>query len=244
MYDTIKGLEIRRKCMIKSVFLDLDDTLLDFRNGERVALCGALAKMGIVPKTELIERYVAINLDCWHALERGEMTRDRVLVGRFERLFEEFGMESSAVEAQDIYEELLASEHDFLPGAQELLYEFRKSGKYKLYMATNGIPDVQWPRINATGIGDYYEKIFISDEIGYAKPSRAFFDACFEQIDGFRKDEAIIVGDSLSSDILGGINAGIKTCHFRRDAVEYGEIKPDYTINNLSELIPLLDSIK
>ena len=174
MYDTIKGLEIRRKCMIKSVFLDLDDTLLDFRKGERVALCGALVKMGIEPKTELIERYVAINLDCWHALERGEMTRDQVLVGRFERLFEEFGMESSAVEAQDIYEELLASEHDFLPGAQELLYEFRKSGKYKLYMATNGIPDVQWPRINATGIGDYYEKI--------TKNSLFLFSKCWKTI--------------------------------------------------------------
>lgn len=230
--------------MIKNVFLDLDDTILDFQKGERIALVHTFQKIGIQPDEATIKRYIEINLACWQALERGEMTRDEVLVGRFERLFSEIGVEYSALKAQDIYENLLSKEHDFLPGGKELLLEFRKSGKYKLYMATNGIPTVQKPRIKNSGVGEFFEKIFISEEIGYAKPDKRFFDRCTEKIDGFKAEETIIVGDSLSSDIAGGINAGFLTCHFNPKDKPYGKIKPDYKIKNLSELIPLLDNIK
>ena len=230
--------------MIKTVFLDLDDTILDFQRGERIALCGAFDRMGIEYDYTTIERYSKINLDCWRALERGEMNRDEVLVGRFERLFCEMGINASATEVQELYESLLSEEHDFLPGGQELLEEFRKSKKYNLYMATNGIPQVQKPRIRDAKIEPYFKKIFISEEIGYAKPDPRFFEECFKQIENFNIDEAIIVGDSLTSDIKGGINAGIKTCHFNRFNKKYTEIKPDYLVNNLSEVIPLLDSIE
>ena len=111
-------------------------------------------------------------------------------------------------------------------------------------MVTNGIPQVQKPRIRDARLAPYFKGIFISEEIGYAKPKREFFDYCFAQIDGFKKHEAIIIGDSLSSDIQGGINAGILTCHFNPKDKPYGEIKPDFKVNNLSELIGLLDSIK
>jgi 2-haloacid dehalogenase len=111
-------------------------------------------------------------------------------------------------------------------------------------MATNGIPEVQEPRIEKSGVGEFFDGVFISERIGYQKPDKRFFDACFERIKDFKKEEAIIVGDSLSSDIKGGINAGILTCHFNPKDKPYGEIKPDYKIKNLSELIPLLDNIK
>ena len=230
--------------MIKFVFLDLDDTILDFQKGERAAIRRTFMQIGIEPSEEIIKRYIEINLECWQALERGEMSRDQVLIGRFERLFSELGVNASAVEAQEIYENLLSMEHDFLPGGKELLEEFRECGMYKLFMATNGIPQVQKPRIRDSRVGEYFEKIFISEEIGYAKPDNRFFEICFKEIDGFKKKEAIIVGDSLSSDIKGGINSGILTCHFNPKDKPYGNIKPDYKINNLSELIPLLDSIK
>lgn len=230
--------------MVKIVFLDLDDTILDFQKGERIAIYKAFTKMGLPNDDETIKRYIEINLDCWRALERGEMTKDQVLVGRFELLFRELGIDASATLAQDIYEDLLSKEHDFLPGGKELLQEFKACGKYRLFMATNGIPQVQWPRIKDSGVGEYFEKIFISQDIGFAKPDRRFFEKCFEQIEDFKLDEAIIVGDSLSSDIRGGINSGILTCHYNPKDKPYNQITPDYKITELSQLIPLLDSIK
>ena len=229
--------------MIKTVFLDLDDTILDFGKGERKALRHCFEMIGIKPDEAIIKRYLEINLQCWQALERGEMTRDEVLVGRFERLFREIGFDYPADVAQKIYEERLALEHDFLRGGRELLEAFRESGKYRLYMATNGIPEVQIPRIRDSGVKEYFSGIFISEEIGYPKPDKRFFDRCFAMIQDFKKEETIIVGDSLSSDIMGGINAGIKTCHFNPTDKPYGGIKPDYKIKNLSELIDLLDNI-
>ena len=230
--------------MIKHVFLDLDDTILDFQKGERRSIYKAFSQLGLPTDDDVIQRYIEINLDCWRALERGEMTKDQVLVGRFQLLFNEMGISTSADEAQDIYEEYLKGEHDFIPGAPELLERFMAEGKYDLYMATNGIPSVQKPRIRDADIAKYFKGIFISEEIGYAKPSKKFFDACFEMIEGFSLEETIIVGDSLTSDILGGKAAGIKTCHFNPKDRPYSRVTPDYKINNLSELIDLLDSIE
>lgn len=230
--------------MIRNIFLDLDNTLLDFRAGEHVALKKTLTKLGIAVDDIIAERYLEINLACWRALERGEITRDQVLYGRFERLFSELGVDASAIEAQNTYQDLLSHEHDFMPGAKELLDALYNSGKYRLYIATNGIPEVQYPRIKDSDIGRYFEKVFISYEIGYPKPKKEFFEGCFSQIKDFNPIETIIVGDSLTSDIKGGINAGIYTCHYNVWKDKYEDIVPDYTIENLSELIPLLDSIK
>lgn len=230
--------------MIKNVFLDLDDTILDFRKGERRSIYKAFSQMGLPTDESVIQRYIEINLDCWRALERGEMTKDQVLVTRFQLLFDELGISASAEEAQDIYEDFLKEEHDFLPGGHELLERFMAEGKYDLYMATNGIPSVQKPRIKDADLAKYFKGIFISEEIGYAKPDKRFFERCFEKIEGFALDETIIVGDSLTSDILGGKAAGIKTCHYNPKDRPYSKVTPDYKINNLSELIDLLDSIE
>ena len=230
--------------MIKYIFLDLDNTLLDFKRGEEIALKNALRKMGIEIDERIAERYLEINLSLWRALERGEVTRDEVLYGRFERLFSEIGADLSPYETQAIYQDMLGREHDFMPGARKLLDDLCNSGKYRLYIATNGIPEVQYPRISDSGIGEYIERVFISYEIGFPKPKREFFEGCFAEIEGFNHQEAIIVGDSLTSDIMGGINAGIHTCHYNVWGDKYDSITPEYRINNLSELIPLLDSIE
>lgn len=230
--------------MIRNIFLDLDNTLLDFERGERKAINNALIGFGITPTQEVIDRYMAINLACWRALERGEMSRDEVIYGRFERLFSELGVDLPAREAQDSYQELLSREHEFMPGAQELLDQLKADGKYRLYLATNGIPAVQYPRLADSGIDKYLDGIFISYELGYPKPKKEFFDGCAKQIADYDPTESIIVGDSLTSDIQGGINAGMITCHYNRWGDVYDKIKPDYTINHLSELIGVLDSIK
>lgn len=230
--------------MIKNIFLDLDDTILDFQKGERVAICDALSAIGIRPINRIVDRYIEINIASWRALERGELTRDKVLYGRFEKLLSELGSDSDPIAAQGIYQEILSRQHQFMPGGLELLQGLAKSGKYSLFIATNGIPEVQYPRIDDSGIRHFFKKIFISYDFGIGKPKKEFFDKCFEMIENFSHEETIIVGDSLTSDIKGGINAGIRTCHFNPKALPYTEITPDYTINDLSELIPLLDSIE
>ena len=230
--------------MIKTVFLDLDDTILDFQLAEHKAIRRALSDVGIEPSDEVVARYIEINRDCWAALERGELTREVVLTRRFELLFSELGRDISPTETQKKYAAYLGSFHDFLPGGRELLDEFKKCGKYNLYIATNGIFKVQAPRIEASGIAPYFKGIFISEKLGFNKPKKEFFDLCAAQIEGYEPSEAIIVGDSLSSDIQGGINAGILTCHFNPRGIAYDRITPDYQIKDLSELIPLLDSIK
>ena len=230
--------------MIKTVFLDLDDTLFDFHACERVAISKTLLTFSVDPDDEIVERYSEYNKLQWEALERGEITRDQVITRRFELLFASLGMTVDAWEVQARYEYNLSCEHVFTSGAEELLGALCASGKYRLYAATNGMERVQRRRIRESGIDKYFDGFFISECVGCNKPSREFFERCFAEIPGFDKDSAIIIGDSLTSDILGGKNAGIKTCLFnpRKKAIS-GDIIPDYEIRSLSELIPLLERL-
>ena len=225
-----------------AVFLDVDDTLLDFHKAEAIALAKTLTAMGIEPREEILKRYSEINDSQWKLLEQGLIPREVVLVRRFEILFEELGLERSGAEARDTYEGNLAVGHYFMPGAPELLETLYRN--YELYIVSNGTAVVQEGRIKSAGIAKYFKEIFISEEIGCDKPGKEFFRRCFERILDFDPKQAIIVGDRLSSDILGGINAGIKTCWFNPDRQENRtEIFPDYEIRALGELPALLKEI-
>ena len=225
-----------------TVLLDVDDTLLDFHKAEAIALAKTLTTMGVDPKPETLSRYSEINARQWELLEEGVITRDVVLTRRFELLFEELGLVRSGAEARDIYEGNLAIGHYFMPGAEALLEALY--GKYDLYIVSNGTAVVQEGRIKSAGIARYFEEIFISEEVGYDKPSREFFQRCFARMPGFDPAAAIIVGDSLTSDIRGGLNAGIKTCWFNPKGKEpRPDIKPDYEIPSLGALPALLERI-
>ena len=228
--------------MIKNIFLDLDDTLLDFHKGEREAITDTLTHFGVCVTDEIIARYRAFNRRCWEALERGEMKRDDVLTRRFELFFESVGKKVSASEVQAYYEVKLSDGCSFIDGAEELLMSLL--GKYRLYITSNGTAFVQDRRIAKSGIAKYFDGIFISERMGAHKPSREFFDACFEAMENPAREETVIIGDSLTSDILGGINAGIHTCHFTfgRDA-EYSDIKPEYSVRFLKEIPEILSKI-
>lgn len=222
------------------VLLDLDDTILDFHQAEANAVSKTLAQLGIEPEESIIRRYSQINAGRWELLERGLITREEVLTSRFEMLFSELGVEHSGVEAQKIYEGLLGRGHWFMPGAEALLKELY--GKYRLFVVSNGNLSVQDSRIASAGIAGYFEEIFISQRVGYDKPRKEFFDACFARIPGFDRERAIIVGDSLTSDIQGGINAGIKTCWYDpRGKTPREDIRPDYRITALDQLPALLE---
>ena len=229
--------------MLKHVFLDLDDTILNFTAGEAKALTQALRESGIEPTEAILDRYHLINVAHWELLEEGRITREEVLVRRFEQLFRELGISHSGAAVNDRYEHLLSRQHDFIPGAEQLLKELVPL--YDLYLASNGAAAVQHPRLNASGIRPYFKGIFISEELGADKPSKAFFDACFAAIPGFRTEEAVMVGDSLTSDIRGGRNAGLRTVWFNPYGKEpRPDMRPDYTIHALSERPTVLASMQ
>ena len=229
--------------MIKYVFMDIDDTLLDFGMAEAAAIKKTFERLGIPVTPKLIERYSRINDEYWARLERRELTREQVLVRRFDALFEEFGIKNVPSElAQASYEYLLGIGHYFVDGAPELLEALK--GKYEMYIVSNGTASVQDSRLESAGIAPYFKGIFISERLGADKPSREFFELAFSQIEGFERDKAVIVGDRLSSDILGGINAGIRTCWFNPGRLPArADIVPDCEIHALSELPELLEKL-
>ena len=226
--------------MIEFLFLDLDDTILDFQRAERLALAKTLEAFGLPPTDTVLARYHQINREHWERLERKELTREQVLVGRFAALFQEMGLSADAEKVARAYEENLSQGHYFLPGAEEALKSLSQT--YKLYLASNGTAKVQAGRLKSAGIIPYFQEIFVSQEIGANKPDPAYFSACFARIPGFRKDRAMMVGDSLTSDILGGIQAGIATCWVNPHH-KTGEIHPDYEIESIAALEALLKKL-
>ena len=225
--------------MIKNVFFDLDDTLFDFHRSEKIALAKTLTELGISPEEKTLERYSVINDEQWKLLELGKLKRSEVKVRRYRILFEEIGCGASPEEAAKIYEQKLSHEQYFISGAEELLCAMQ--GKYRMFLVSNGTSVVQHGRLESSGICKYFENIFISEEVGYDKPSAMFFDACFAAIPDFRREESVIIGDSLTSDIKGGQNAGITTIWFRaKNQPARDGIVPDYTVTSLSEIPDLL----
>lgn len=199
--------------MIRNLFFDLDDTLLDFRAAERNALSQALAAFGIPVTDALLERYAVINAGYWKRLERGEVTRDTLKVLRYRDLFAESGISGiSPVDFTHIYEERLGDQPFLLPGAAELLA--RLHGSYRLFAASNGTGRIQRSRLTGAGISGFFDGLFLSEELGAEKPSPAFFDAAFARFPALLRSETVMIGDSLTSDIAGGIAAGLRTVWF------------------------------
>ena len=223
--------------MIKNILIDLDNTLFDFYASEKKALKKTLTEIGLNPDEKMLRRYSEINEAHWKRLEKGELTREQVKVGRYRQLFDEYGVDISPEDTTACYEKKLSEEGDLMEGAYELLQYLK--GKYRLYVVSNGTLVCQQGRMKNTGITDFFEKHFISQQIGYEKPQKEFFDHCFTNIPDFKKEETIIVGDSISADIIGGKNAGIKTVWFNTKK-DFSSL-PDYEIHALSELKTLLE---
>ncbi len=234
--------EAVKKLFKPIVFLDADDTVLDFHASEAVAIRKAFKIMGIEPTDALVSRYSEINKQMWHKLELGEITRQQVLEMRFEQLFGEIGFEYSPSDAQTIYENELSKSAFYFEGAEESLELLKK--KYRLFVASNGLAKVQDGRFEIVGLAQHFEDVFISQRMGHNKPAKEFFDACFERIPMFSKDRCIMVGDSLSADIKGANNAGIKSCWVNSEGItERNGIKADYQIKDITQLPNLLEEI-
>lgn len=228
--------------MFEILFVDLDDTILDFKKQEDVAIVKTLRSAGVEPTEAVCDLYSKRSRELWLRMERGEISRHEVIFGRFRVLFEELGVDADSDAAALSYMEHLSKGYFFLPGAEEAVKSLSK--KYRLFITSNGTAKVQNSRLDSSGLRQYFENIFISQDIGVNKPDIGFFKYCFDRIDGFDPKKAMIVGDSPSSDITGGQNAGIATCWVNPNHREYTRPnKPDYEIESLAQLEKLLESI-
>lgn len=229
--------------MKEFVLLDLDDTILDFHKAERRALKKALLDMGLTPEEAVLSRYSEINAAQWRLLEQGKLNREQVKLRRYQLLFEEFGVQGvEPVKMARTYERYLGEGHFFLDGAEQLLKALHAD--YRLFLVSNGTYSIQQPRIQSANIARFFEKIFISETVGFNKPDKAFFDAVFAEIPQFQKEKAVIIGDSLSSDIQGGKNAGITTVWLQHEGVKNnGAVQPDHTVTDLSQIPTLLRAL-
>lgn len=223
----------------RTILIDADGTIFDFDACEREALRIALTKHGYMFNEDILSLYSGINLALWKRLERGEVDRQFVIYERFRKLFEELGIEDDGVSLEDYYQVILGMQHFYIEDAPKVLDYLHQ--KYDIYAVTNGITATQLSRFKGSGADKYMKRIFVSEETGFQKPRKEFFDYCFERIDNINLSETIIIGDSLTSDILGGNNAGIDTCWFNPGAaVNNTNAMVDIEIRKLRELMDIL----
>ena len=218
-----------------TVLFDADATLFDFKKSEHSAVIDCLKLAGLPATEEVIGKYSEINDGYWKKLERGEVTRSQLFVARWRDLIDFYGFDFDAQIIADLYPKKLAEKCFLIEGAEDICKALY--GKVKLYIVTNGFAKVQHGRFDKSSIRKYFDDMFISEELGAEKPSSDYFDAVFEKIPNSNREQTIIIGDSLTSDIQGGINAGIDTCWFN----PFGKSAPTnlnitYTITELPEI--------
>lgn len=223
----------------KSLFFDVDDTLLDFGAAEKLALQLLFEEQNIPLTSEIKEHYKRINQDLWKRYEEGELSRDEVVNSRFSLLFNQYGKEVDGTLLEKNYRSFLEQGHQLVDGAFELITEL--NSQYDLYIVTNGVSSTQDKRLRASGLYPLFKGIFVSEETGFQKPMKEFFDYVFERIPQFEMNHALIIGDSLSADIKGGELAGMDTCWFNpKMKPNYTDISPTYQIHKLEELKRIL----
>lgn len=223
-----------------TILWDVDDTLLDFPYSERYALQSCFLSFGLKITEEIVKRYSEINISFWKRLELGEITKQELLPGRFAALFEEYQIQGVDVEAfRARYQEELGNVCSYKDDSITICTELAKS--MKQYVITNGVTSTQMKKLKLSGLADVMDGIFISEQIGTPKPQKEYFDYCLAHVEEQDKSKILLVGDSLSSDIKGGVLVGIPTCWYRPEGTENNtEYKPDYEISNLHELYQIL----
>lgn len=223
----------------RTILFDADNTLFDFSRAEREALSNTLTYCGITPTDTLIQAYSEINDRMWKRLERGEIAKEALREARFEEFCKTFGFNADVPQMSRTYMDFLSEKAHLIDGAGEICAALAK--RYRMYIVTNGIKTVQKRRFAACELKPYFSDIFISEEIGFEKPHIGYFEAVAKRVPAFDPKTTLIVGDSLTSDIKGGITAGIDTCWYNPRSLKNREALPiTYEIKALQELAPLL----
>lgn len=223
--------------MYTTLLFDVDDTLLDFKKAEKAAVSKTLENIGLTPTDEVVKTYSDINAALWEKYQKKEITKNRLVVKRFEELCSVYNLNLNAEEINQNYLENISSGFFEIEGAKETLAKLNE--KYETYAVTNALLWVSTSRLKGSGFYPMFKKVFNSDEIGASKPNKEFFDVVFANITETDKSKILIIGDSLSSDILGGINAGIDTCWINPDG-QSTNLNVTYNIKSVTELLNIL----
>ena len=218
------------------VLFDIDGTLLDFDLAEKNALADTLNEYNFICNDEILNRHPEINIFYWKQLEKGLVDKKQLAYKRYEQLFSEYEIETDIDTFNFKYRNRLKEGAYLLDNAMEICQELHEN-KIKLGVASNGGNDIQIRRIKKIGLDKYLDYMFVSEEIGYNKPHKEYFEHIFQKIEDIPKKKIMMVGDSLTADIQGGKNAGIITCWYNPNGESSIEnIKPDYEIKDLLEL--------
>lgn len=226
-------------CRFDVVLLDADETIYDFKRAEAYALKKTVDYYGVKCTDNHLKRYSEINLSLWKALERGEVSREDLQPKRFEMFFTEIGVYDLDFKAvNDCYLHNLSQTSFMIDGATDFV---KKLHKYcKIYIATNGLSIAQNGRLENSPIKNDVDGMFISEEISYAKPDKAYFDFIFNKLNITDKSRVIILGDSLTSDMQGGKNAGITTCLLNRSGEITDSKLCDYEISDYNKFFNII----
>lgn len=227
------------KTEFTTVLLDVDGTLLNFDEAERRGVRAVMRTYGVEPTKALEQRYHEINKKYWKAFERGEIPKEAIIENRFVEFFRTLGKEIDAMEVERLYRAQLDSCAILIEGALEICAYLKE--RYQLYVVTNGISNTQYRRLKDSGLDQYFLDVFVSEDSGSQKPKAEYFNYCFARIPEKNPSRMIIIGDSLTSDIQGGKNAGIATCwvNFGRQPRMAG-VKPDFEVNKLEDIKKIL----
>lgn len=227
--------------MITTLLWDMDETLLNFAAAERAAINALFQEFGFGECSDaMLERYSKINRSYWERLERKELTKPEILVGRFRDFFEAEGLDSTvAAEFNEKYQLSLGDTIVFRDDSYNIVKSLR--GKVKQYVVSNGTIAAQTKKLRLSGFGELMDGVFLSEDLGVEKPDILFFKKVFEKIHPEDKSQVMIVGDSLTSDIQGGNNAGIMTCWYNPEQKPYqGDLRIDHEIRDLHEVYDLI----
>lgn len=226
--------------MKKVILLDIDDTILDFKKCEKNAIVKTMIEYGVDPTDELIAKYSVINKRLWEKFEKKEISKPELLKVRFVEFFEPLGIKEDGGIINTKYLDYLSNEVFFIDNAVELCTYLHEH--CKVYVITNAVKKVQMNRLKIADLNQYFDEVFISEEVGFQKPDVRFFEYVYEKIGKPNKEDMIILGDSKTSDVMGGINFGIDTCWFNRfNDTKHTEIKPTFEINKLLDFINVLN---
>lgn len=219
--------------MISTILIDIDDTLLDFNLCAEWAMEETAKKMKLLLPQDTYDYFKKINASLWKQMEKKEITSDEIYCVRWERVSQAVGVPFDGKEFEKYFLDNLSKSTIEVDGASELLEYL--SGKYKIYVASNGPFEQQVQRMKLAKMERYLSGYFVSEKIGHSKPTREFFDVCYKETHVADLSELMMIGDSLSADIKGANDYGIKTCWFDKE-LKGTENLADYTVKHLLEI--------
>ena len=225
--------------MIKTILLDVDNTLIDFNKSAEWSIRKCFEEYGLEFTDAVLPTFHMINDELWRKIEQGTITKPQLHKIRWQTVFDTLGIEEDGEEFEKKFVEYVPQAGIPVEGAKDLLEYL--SSKYLICFASNSSKGQQDIKLTKADMMKYVKHLFISDEIGVAKPAKEFFEACMEKLNGISKEEVILIGDSLTADIAGGVNFGIKTIWFNFKQEKIPEnLKADYIVHKLSEIKNIL----